>query len=302
MVEFRGIDHRDTVLRDNSIWTDLNDDVPHVLLSTCNRTEVYWGEGDIPDNILRHLCRVASGLESAIPGETAILGLIKRAYSDASHKFRLSPEINKIFQTAVRAGKRVRSETKISNGAVSHSQAAVDIIRGLYPDLKNNLITIVGINKLTEDALRFLKTCGVSGLFLSNRKLSKAEERAKKYGCGAIPLSEKKKFMAFTDILICATSAPHIIIGPDDIPEDRNMTIIDLSFPSNIDPAVAEMTNVIYYDIRAVEAYVNRNISQRQDEIVRAEKIIEQEIKKYHAWNYARKRRINGTEIIASSL
>jgi len=162
MVRFITLNHRDQsdVPDKREAIAGFDKNIPHISLNTCNRTEIYWGGGSVSESVLRHLCRVASGLESAIPGETAILGQIKNAYSDATQKFRLSPELNKMFQTAVRAGKRVRTEMNISNGAVSYSQAAADIIKRLYPDLRNKLVTIVGVNKLTEDILKFLKNNG----------------------------------------------------------------------------------------------------------------------------------------------
>ncbi len=131
--------------------------IPHVFLQTCNRIELYWGEGNVIPSVIRHLYRVASGLESEIIGERAIQGQLKKAYQTAISKYKLSPELNRLFQTAIHTGKRVRTETKISEGAVSYSLATVNILKETDIDLKNTIVTIIGVNKLTEDILKFLK-------------------------------------------------------------------------------------------------------------------------------------------------
>ncbi|MDR1682217.1 MAG: hypothetical protein LBS25_02355, partial [Candidatus Symbiothrix sp.] len=134
----------------------IDETIPHILLSTCNRMELYRGEGETPEHIIRHLYRVAAGLESSLIGERAIQGQLKQAYQSAMEKYRLSPQLNRLFQSAIHTGKRVRTETKIATGAVSHSQVTVEILKQEKIDLNKKIVGIIGVNKLTEDILKFL--------------------------------------------------------------------------------------------------------------------------------------------------
>ena len=152
-----------------------------VLLKTCARTELYWGDGDVPADVARHLFRVAAGLESPLLGEGAILGQIKQSYFEAKKTGKLSPSINKLFQTASYVGHRVRTETGIARGAVSYSQVTVDILCHELPDLGNKVVSIIGVNELTESVLNFLIARGATNILLANRSFDKAEEIAHKY-------------------------------------------------------------------------------------------------------------------------
>jgi glutamyl-tRNA reductase len=263
----------------------LEEDIPHVLLKTCNRVELYWGEGEISGEIIRHLYRVASGLESSLTGERAIQGQLKNAYLEALEKYKLSPQLNRLFQTAMHTGKRVRTETGISKGAVSHSQVTVDILKKENIDLKNKIVSIIGINKLTEDILKFLTDKQAVNIYLSNRHLEKAKELAKQYNGTAMPLSEKRNLLEFTDILICATSAPHTIVKHDDIPAGKEMLIFDLAFPRDVDPALANEKEIRLLDLEDIEQFAKNNLSLRNGEIKKAEQIIEEEIGKFHEWS-----------------
>ena len=131
--------------------------IPYIFLKTCNRSEIYYGEGEVPDEVARHLFRVVAGLESAIIGERAVQGQVKEAYYTAKDQRPLTAELHRLFQSALQVGKRVRNETEISHGAVSHSLAALEIIEDGNIDLKDARITIIGVNKLTADILKFLQ-------------------------------------------------------------------------------------------------------------------------------------------------
>ncbi|MDR3268483.1 MAG: hypothetical protein LBT83_05405 [Tannerella sp.] len=266
---------------------------PHVLLKTCNRIEWYWGEGVLPDETLRHLYRVASGLESGLVGERAVQGQLKNAYQDASRQYTLSSSLHKLFQTAIHTGKRVRNETKIAEGAVSHSQVTVDMLRKEYPDLKQKVVSIIGINKLTEDILKFLTDNRTVTVFLSNRHFEKAGLLAAQYGATAIPLHEKKRMLDFTDILISATSAPHTIIHPDDLPGGREMLIFDLAFPRDVEPAIAGREGIKLFDLEHIEHFAKANLRLRMAEVHKAELIIEEEIQKFREWECHSKRLCN---------
>ncbi|MDR2118010.1 MAG: hypothetical protein LBP25_00530 [Tannerellaceae bacterium] len=287
MIECKLIHHADFSLeeRETLLQQTLRDgQTPHVLLKTCNRIELYEGEGDIPDYMLYHLCRVASGLESAITGERAIQGQLKNAYLEACTKYSLSSGLHKLFQTAIHTGKRVRSETKISEGAVSHSQATADILKKECPDLKQKIVGIIGVNNLTEDILKFLTRKQSVNIFLSNRNLAAAEALAATYHATAIPLHEKRRLLEFVDILICATSAPHILVGREDIPAGKEMLIFDLAFPRDVDPQLANEKGIRLFNLEHIEAFAKNNLLLRDSEIKEAERIIEEEMHKFRKW------------------
>ncbi|MCD7971116.1 MAG: glutamyl-tRNA reductase [Candidatus Azobacteroides sp.] len=258
--------------------------VPHVLLSTCNRIELYQGEGDVPETIVRHLYRVASGLESSLIGERAIQGQIKLAYKEATEKYKLPSSLNRLFQSAIHTGKRVRTETGISEGAVSHSQATVEILTQEIKELKNKVVSIIGVNKLTEDILKYLSAKGAMNIFLSNRNSERASGMAGKYNGTAIRLDNKRSMLEFTDVLICATSAPHLIIRKEDMPVNKEMLVIDLAFPRDVDETIGSMEKVTLFNLEDIEQHAKKNISLRYHEIEKAQQIIEEEINKFMQW------------------
>ena len=279
MVAYRSIDQQHFSLEEREAYFHgLKRQEGTVLLQTCNRVELYYGEGDVPDDVARHLFRVAAGLESALIGERAVQGQVKESYEEAKRQYHLPAELHKLFTCALQAGKRVRTETEISHGAVSHSLAAIEIIEQERIDLSRSRITIIGVNKLTSDILKFLKNKGAQMVFLANRRLIKAHALADPLGIDVYELRDKRQFLADTDILISATSAPHALIHADDIAADRALLAIDLAFPRDIEANVGSLPNVRLYNISDVEQRVRRNISVRQSEVVRAEAIIEEEI------------------------
>lgn len=287
MVNYKTINNKDYSLEEREqLFSSLHFDetIPHVLLQTCNRIEIYWGDGEIPKNIVRHIYRVASGLESSLLGERSIQGQLKNAYLDACQKYKLSSELNKLFQTAMHTGKSVRTKTKISVGAMSHSQATVDLIKEENSNLDKCVIGLIGVNKLTIDILKFLKSQGVSQIYITSRNSEKATEIANEYGCQCTSLDERKKILDVSDILITATSAQNALIYADDICLDKKLTIFDLAFPRDVDQSVEELTNVTVYNLDRIEQNVQYNLQVRKDEVNAAEEIIEDEINKFFIW------------------
>ncbi|MDR1668112.1 MAG: hypothetical protein LBS03_10570 [Bacteroidales bacterium] len=267
-----------------STTAGMDDCEPHVWLKTCNRTELYWGEGAIPEDIIRHLYRVAAGLESGLPGERAIQGQLKAAYLEACGRYKLSPPLHKLFQTAMHTGKRVRSETRISEGAVSHSQVTVSILKRENIDLQQKIVGIIGVNKLTEDILKFLTAKQAVNVFLSNRNFDKAKQLASQYNGTAVHLDDKRQMLALTDILICATSAPHLMVREEDIAAGKELLIFDLAFPRDVAPGLGKRKGVRLYNLDEIESFARSNLSLRNSEIGRAEQIIEEEIAKLYEW------------------
>ncbi len=270
---------------------------PHVLLSTCNRVELYWGEGIVPKTIVQHLYRVASGLESSLPGERAIQAQLKQSYAKASVKYHLSPALHKLFQSAMHTGKRVRTETKIAEGAVSYSQVTVDILKQKKINLNNKIIGIIGVNKLTKDILKYLSARGAVNIFLSNRNFEKARTMASGYNGIAVNLDNKRAMLRMVDILICATSAPHTIIDKVDISIEKEMLIFDLAFPRDVEKSVGKMKNIELFNLEDIEHFARRNISLRKEEIHKAEQIINEEITRFYQWqSYSLKKTVHEQE------
>ena len=278
-----------------ALSVDADGAAPHVLLKTCNRTELYWGEGTVPDDTVRHVFRVAAGLESALVGERAIQGQIKQAYSEALAKYKLSPTLNRMFQSAMYTGKRVRTETRIAEGAVSHSQVTVEILKQRNINPKDKIIGIIGVNKLIEDTLKYLVSRGAVNIFLSNRNVEKAQALALKYNGTAMGLDRKATIIGMSDVLICATSAPHAIVHAEDLSRKaEDILIFDLAFPRDVDPAVGELDHVTLLNLEDIEFFAQKNISLRKEEIARAEAIIEEEIFRFFRW-------LRGNRLIRSS-
>lgn len=257
---------------------------PSVYLQTCNRVEIYEGDGKAPDEVIRHLFRLVSGLESKMIGETAIIGQVKESYLSACKNYRLNKTLHRLFQMAFHVGKRVRAETGISKGAVSHSQAAVYTICGKLKTLCDKHITIIGINNVNENIIKYLIGKGAQTILIGNRNIDKAIALSKKYNCSAFTLDQLTTVLKETDILISATSAPHLIVKYNDFPMNKNMLILDLAVPRDIDPRIALLETVYMYNIEQIETIVEQNISKRSHEILKAESIIEEEIHKFSNW------------------
>lgn len=251
-----------------------------VILKTCNRSEIYSGSGEIPEKVIRHLFRITTGLESSLIGENAIQGQVKDAYLEAA-KTCLSSSIHKLFQRALYVGKKVRTKTGINKGAVSHSQAAVDLLLNLNLNLNNSNITLIGAHNMNEKILYHLVRKGAKTLFLGNRTYNKASVLAQKYNSKAFYLKDLKNILKKTDILITATSAPHTIININNFPVERKMTIVDLAVPGDVGEEVRELKRVKYFNNEGVENTVNQNLSLRVKEINLASEIVEEEVKDF---------------------
>ena len=258
----------------------------HVLLQTCDRIEMYWGDGHVPEHIAQHLFSVVSGLDSSLIGECAIQGQVKNCYQQAASKHKLSGSLHKLFQTSLSVGKRVRTESAISQGAISHSQAVIECLIQEQIQLKNSLITILGINKLNEDIIKFLQGKGAMSIFLGNRYFEKAQSMASKYDCKAFPFDEMKSFMEYTDVLITATSAPHTIVRPEHISSNQKILIFDLAFPRDVDERVGEMPNVTLYNLENIKERVNQNLASRQQKLKLALEIIDEEVAKFSQYQH----------------
>jgi glutamyl-tRNA reductase len=253
-----------------------------IFIKTCNRLEFYYGDGVIPIDVARHLFQMVSGLESSMIGEIAVQGQVKNSYKQACERYALSKSLHMLFQTALSVGKRVRNESSISKGAVSHSNAAVDLICKSGLAIEKSQITIIGANKINEDIIRFLKSKGAETILLGNRTYDKASQIALRNGCHTFRLENLSGFLSFTDILISSTSAPHFIVPKSIFPSEKKMLILDMAFPRDVDPEIGFMENVRLYNIESIEKYVMQNIGKRKKEIEKARSVIERELEIFY--------------------
>lgn len=267
------------VLNKNDVSLEVRN---QVVLSTCNRAEVYSGDGEIPKEVIRHLFRVTSGLESSLIGEKAIQGQVKEAYSRAA-ALGLTSSLHKLFQRALNVGKKVRTVTGINKGAVSHSQAAVDLLLKLDLNISDSFITIIGANHLNDKIIYYLNRKGAKTVFIGNRTYEKAEKIAERHKSEVFHLNDLHSVLERSDIIITATSAPHTIIHKEHIPTDREITIIDLAVPADTGEEVINMENITYYNNAGVEETVNLNLDTRRLEIEKAAVIVDQEVEKFIA-------------------
>lgn len=287
-----------------------------LILSTCNRVEVvtrlrdevdpqlllrtfladyhhcdlspyekyfYWYRRE---EVIRHLFRVASSLDSMILGEPQVLGQLKSAYSTARSLGALSGSLNEIVTRALAVARRVRRETAIGTTAVSVSYAAVELARKIFGSLAGKTIFVVGAGKMSELAAKHLLRSGSSTIFVSNRTYERAEELARAFHGTAIRFEDLFDHIQKADIVICSTAAPHFVIYRSQAEKwlaarkHRPMFFVDIAVPRNVEPAINELANAFVYDIDDLGQVVEANRKQREREAVWAEEIVTQEVQR----------------------
>ncbi|MBI5079041.1 glutamyl-tRNA reductase [Candidatus Saganbacteria bacterium] len=285
-----------------------------VILSTCNRTEIYTVSEsfkkafDFLENYFQiyisevekhlyhysgvkaaeHLMRVASGLDSMIVGEGQVLGQVKGAWQAAQELKTTHSLLNALFNRAISCGKRSRSETKINQGAVSVGSAAVELAKKIFGDLELRQVLIIGAGKMSEVAARLLKSQVV---FVANRTFFRAEELAAKIVGKAIKFDELDDYLKTCDIVISSTGSAHYIITQPRIHnvlegrKNNPLFLIDIAVPRDVDPRVGELSSVYLYDIDDLNAVAAENLKGRQLEIPKVEKIIEEEKENFIRWH-----------------
>ena len=281
MIKYKSINHLNTSLEDRETYfrqIQEEAETASVFLQTCNRMELYYGEGDVPRDVALHLFRVVCGLESAIVGERAVQGQVREAYYNARTKKKLPAEIHKLFECALEVGKRVRTETRISYGAVSYSLATIEILKECNVDIHQAKIVVLGVNSLTSDILKFLSNKGATRVVLANRSVDNAHNIADALNIPVYGLEDKKSLLQDADVVISATSSDQLVVERTDIDPTRKLYAIDLAFPRDIDPEIAQYPDVSLFNLQDVERMVQKNISVRKDEVEKAEAIIEEEI------------------------
>jgi glutamyl-tRNA reductase len=281
-----------------------------MILSTCNRVEVVAESPDdrlirdflcdyhkIPaDSVsrhlysfrntdaIRHVFRVASSLDSMMVGEPQILGQVKEAYRLASDAGTIGMHLTALMSRAFAVAKKIRSETGISQSAVSVSYAAVELARKIFGELNGKTVMIIGASKMGELAAKHLKRAGVSSVLVTNRTFERAVELAKVFEGAAVPFEHFVDHIGHADIVISSTGAPHFVITKSIAEQvisrrkNKPMFFIDIAVPRDIDPAVNEIDNAFLYDIDDLQQVVDSNLKERMKEAHRAEAIIDQEV------------------------
>ena len=296
-----------------------------LILSTCNRVEVYavvehaqegfqqlqqflvnHGAGAGPEltaegitkslyfysdeDAIRHVLRVTSSLDSMMVGEPQILGQVKEAFEAALHQKATGVVLNKLFKKAISVAKRVRSETRIAENAVSISFAAVELAKKIFGGLEDEEVLLLGAGEMAELAVRHLQSAGIRNLMITTRTYHNAVELAKQFGGVPIHFEDFPRQLGTADIVLCSTDAAHPVIQYDHVAQaiqrrkNRPIFLIDISVPRNIDPQVHKIDNVYLYDIDDLQSVVDANLSERQREALHAEEIVDEEIGSVQRW------------------
>jgi glutamyl-tRNA reductase len=238
----------------------------------------------------RQLFRVCAGLESMIVGEAQIQGQVKRAYEEALAAGTTGPLTNRLFTAALRAGKRVRSETSIGVGRASISSVAVDLAMGALGDVVDRHVVIIGAGETSELTARALADRGVQTMFVANRHADRARAMAAHFGGGVVALDELPAALERADVVVASTASPHPILGEEELElvmrarGGRPLLLVDIAVPRDIDPACRKVPGVTLYDMDDLQTAVAHTISVREAEARRAEEIVEDEIQHFADW------------------
>jgi glutamyl-tRNA reductase len=242
------------------------------------------------DRAIGHLFRVAASLDSMIVGEPQILGQLKDAFEVALNHKASGVVLNKLVRKSISVAKRVRTETKIAETAVSVSYAAVELARKIFSNLSERTVLLVGAGEMAKLAAQHLVDQGVRKVSITTRDASSAVELARRFNATSIPFESFRHEMAEADIVLCSTGASHYLIGVEDVQQavrrrmNRPIFLIDISVPRNIDPAVKDIDNAFLFDIDDLETRVEQNLEERRREAVKAERMVEEEVAQILQW------------------
>ena len=299
-----------------------------VLVSTCNRTELYLhpvvdpaaleagvamlrakaeGVEGSPDSYLyrkeglesvRHLFCVSAGLDAMVLGEAEIQGQVKDAYELASRvpvaPSMAGPVLNRLFQMAFSVGGRIRSETTIGQGAASVASVTVELAHKIFGSLESRRALVLGAGANAQLVAEALTRQGVRGILVANRTHERAVALAERLQGSAIPYDSVPERLEDVDILVTATAAPHVIVSLEAVrgalPEalGRPLLIMDLAIPRDVEPAIGSEPNVFLYNIDDLREIVDETLEQRKAVLPAAERIIDQEVEAFRGWYAAR--------------
>lgn len=286
-----------------------------VILSTCNRVEIYAATSLEPskaflelkdflvtchdfrdpltDEIymlsepqsVHHLFKVACGLDSMVLGETEILGQLKKAYDLALQHQHTGARLNKAFQRAFNVAKHVRTETSIQRGSISVGSVAVELAEKIFSSLDGRHVMVIGAGDTSEKTARALLSRGAKSLVVANRSFDRAQALATELGGRAVNFDDWSNEFAHVDIVISSTAAPHHILTRAKLEplmklrKNRPLLLVDIAVPRDIDPEVNLLPNVYLYNIDDLQAIAEDYLTQRKEEIARCEEIIREKAK-----------------------
>ncbi len=295
-----------------------------VIVSTCNRTEIYavcetfhgalaqlhrflTDCSGLPldaiaphlttaydDAVIRHLFTVTSGLDSAVVGETEILGQVKTAFETALGEQSAGPHLSALFRHSLEAGKRARTETAISRGTASVSHAAVELAADRLGSLTGRSVLVLGAGEIGVSMATSLQLAGVGDVFVANRTRQKAATLAARIGATSVPLHELPAALERVDVLLTATSSETSVLGRDDMVavmaarQGRPLLIVDTGLPRDVEPSAASVDGVTLLDLDAIRAFVEIGLDGRRREIDHVREIVTQEVDRYRASASAR--------------
>lgn len=290
-----------------------------VILSTCNRVEVYASQS-APDLCQRvrtclgewhhvpeakfaqhlyeyedeeavgHLFRVSSGLDSLVLGENQILGQVRAAFDLAQREEVLDRALGAMFQRAFAVAKDIRTETSITAGKVSVGSVAVDLAVSIFGDLAGKTVMIVGSGQMGELTLKSLISRGAARLLMVNRNVEKARELADRHGGEALPLDALDEHLHRADIVIASTSAPGYVLRPEHFRRalkrraQEPVFVIDIAVPRNVDPASGGLDNAYVYDVDDLREVAERNLEARRAEIEQCLGMIDRHVERFWDW------------------
>ncbi|MDY6971904.1 MAG: glutamyl-tRNA reductase [Thermodesulfobacteriota bacterium] len=290
------------------------------FLSTCNRVEALVATenaaeakrsmtslisvlGDIPQegfssclytfedtDAVRHIFRVASSLDSMVVGEPQILGQIKGAYAQAAREKVSGVILNRLMHRAFHVAKRVRTGTGICESAVSISFAAVELAKKIFHILEGKNVLLIGAGEMAELAARHLMVQGVSSMAVANRTFDRAVKMAELLKARAVSFEEIGSQLLEADIVVTSTASAEYIITYDQVKSSlrrrrrRPLFIIDIAVPRDVQPEVNNLENVYVYNIDDLKGVIELNMANRQQEAVKAERIVEEEVLKFEKW------------------
>ncbi len=291
-----------------------------LLISTCNRTEIYLRPVDedkafetalqtvfcarAPEirsegrfyvkhhhEAALHLLSVAAGLESMVLGEPEILGQVKQATQLADSIGTSGAFLRHLGRTALAAGRRARAETRIGTGPVSFGYAAVELANNIFTRLQDAQILVLGAGEMATSVSRSLIERGAASLSIANRSRNRAEEFRKEFPQARVIDYERRfEAIAEADVVISATSAPDTILGHDELEaclDDRRagaLLIVDLGVPRDVDPRAGELNDVFLHDIDSLQELIQRTLAQRRSHVPKVEEIVEQEVERFEIW------------------
>ncbi|WP_127346892.1 glutamyl-tRNA reductase [Pseudidiomarina mangrovi] len=288
-----------------------------VILSTCNRTELYcYGEASADlligwlagyhgiaieqlrshvysyqdEQAMQHLMRVASGLDSLVLGEPQIFGQVKQAYQFAKDQASVGGVLERLFQHSFKVAKTVRSETSVGANAVSVAYAAVNLARQIFAEMKQATVLLVGAGDTAELVAQHLREHGVKRLFVANRTLERAQSVASKFNGQAHTLAELPELLPQADVVISSTASTLPIIGKGMVETAlkqrrwQPMLLIDLAVPRDIEAQVNDLNDAYLYTVDDLQGIISDNMRSREQAAAEAQQIISSQVGEFNAW------------------